>query len=99
MRDRIRQPDLIGRYGGDEFLVILPNTTSAAAGEQAGRLCHQVAATPVIAGKDAISVHLSIGITQYQPNSDDWQSLLERADQAMYQAKRNGRGQWAILKA
>jgi diguanylate cyclase (GGDEF)-like protein len=99
MRDRIRQPDLIGRYGGDEFLVILPNTTAGAAGEQAGRLCQQVAATPVIVGKDLIGVHLSIGITQYQPNTDDWKSLLERADQAMYQAKRNGRGQWAIIKA
>jgi diguanylate cyclase (GGDEF)-like protein len=99
MRDRIREPDLIGRYGGDEFLVILPNSTSNGAAEQATRLCQQVAAAPVIAGKEVIRVGMSIGITQYQPSSDTWQTLLERADQAMYQAKRNGRGQWAILKA
>ncbi len=99
MRDRIRQPDVIGRLGGDEFLVILPSSPANAAAEQARRLCQQVAGAPVIAGKEIISVGLSIGITQYQPNSDDWHTLLERADQAMYQAKRNGRGQWAILKA
>ncbi|HMA09747.1 MAG TPA: GGDEF domain-containing protein [Ramlibacter sp.] len=99
MRDRIRQPDVIGRLGGDEFLVILPSSPSNAASEQARRLCQQIAGTPVIAGKEIITVSLSIGITQYQPNSDDWHTLLERADQAMYQAKRNGRGQWAILKA
>ncbi len=99
MRDRIRQPDVIGRLGGDEFLVILPSSPAHAAAEQARRLCQQVAGAPVIAGKEIISVGLSIGITQYQPNSDDWHTLLERADQAMYQAKRNGRGQWAILKA
>jgi diguanylate cyclase (GGDEF)-like protein len=99
MRDRIRQPDVIGRLGGDEFLVILPNSPVNAAAEQATRLCQQVAGAPVIAGKEVITVGLSIGITQYQPNSDDWHTLLERADQAMYQAKRNGRGQWAILKA
>ncbi len=99
MRDRIRQPDVIGRLGGDEFLVILPSGPANAAAEQARRLCQQVAGAPVIAGKEIITVGLSIGITQYQPNSDDWHTLLERADQAMYQAKRNGRGQWAILKA
>lgn len=99
MRDRIRQPDVIGRLGGDEFLVILPSSRASAAGEQARRLCQQIAGTPVIAGKEIINVGLSIGITQYQPDSDDWHSLLDRVDQAMYQAKRNGRGQWAILEA
>ena len=99
MRDHIRQPDEIGRYGGDEFLVILPNTSVNAAAEQATRLCKQIRSAPVIAGKDLINVSLSIGIAQYQPGADDWHSLLERADQALYQAKGNGRGQWAILKA
>lgn len=99
MRDRIRQPDVIGRYGGDEFLVILPNTTVNAAADQAARLCQQVAAAPVIAGKELIGVSMSVGITQFQPNSDDWHRLLERADQAMYQAKHSGRGTWAIIKA
>jgi diguanylate cyclase (GGDEF)-like protein len=99
LRDRIRQPDEIGRYGGDEFLVILPNTTLTAAADQATRLCKQLRSTPVIAGKNVISVSISIGIAQYRPNADDWHSLLERADQALYQSKHNGGDQWAILDA
>jgi PleD family two-component response regulator len=42
---------------------------------------------------------LSIGIAEYQPKVDDWHMLLERADQALYQAKNEGRGRWAILKS
>jgi diguanylate cyclase (GGDEF)-like protein len=99
MRDGIRQPDEIGRYGGDEFLVILPNTAFTAAAEQATRLCQQVRSTPVIAGKDVLRISISIGIAQYKPNTDSWQSLLDRADQALYQSKRNGGDQWAILEA
>ncbi|HEX8991044.1 MAG TPA: diguanylate cyclase [Anaerolineales bacterium] len=99
MRDGIRQPDEIGRYGGDEFLLLLPHTTVNAAAEQANRLCKHVRSMPVIAGKDAIRTSISIGIAQYRPNGDDWRSILERADQALYQAKHNGRDQWAILKA
>jgi diguanylate cyclase (GGDEF)-like protein len=99
MRDRIRQPDMIGRYGGDEFLVVLPNTPLAAAAEQAARLCQQVRANPFLTGKVEIKVSLSIGIAQYKQGADDWRSLLERADQALYKAKNAGRGQWAILEA
>ncbi len=98
MRDRIRQPDQIGRYGGDEFMVILPNTTVNAAAEQANRLCQHIKNTPIAVGKEVISVSLSIGIAQYRPSGDDWHGVLERADQALYQAKNNWRGQWAILK-
>jgi diguanylate cyclase (GGDEF)-like protein len=98
MRERIRKPDVIGRYGGDEFLVILPNTPLPAAAEQAARLCQQVSATPVLSGKEEIRVTLSIGLAQYKAG-DDWRALLERADQALYQAKNSGRGQWAILEA
>lgn len=98
MRDHIRQPDEIGRYGGDEFLVVLPDTTENAASEQANRLCKQILATPVQAGKDQVSVSVSIGIAQYRPKEDDWHTLLNRADKALYQAKHNGRGRWALVK-
>jgi diguanylate cyclase (GGDEF)-like protein len=99
LRDRIRQPDEIGRFGGDEFLVILPNTALTAAAEQATRLCQQIRSTPIISGKTVIRVSLSIGIAQYRPNVDNWNTLLERADQALYQAKHNRGDQWAILEA
>ncbi len=98
LRDRIRQPDLIGRYGGDEFLMILPNTSASAAAEQATRLCQHEWSTAIAPGRAPIGITLSIGIAQYQAHGDNWHALLERADQALYQAKSDGRKQWAILK-
>ncbi len=98
LRDRIRQPDEIGRYGGDEFLMILPNTSASAAAEQANRLCQQLWSTTLAPGRVPVQVSLSIGIAQYQSHGDNWHALLERADQALYQAKSDGRKRWAILK-
>jgi diguanylate cyclase (GGDEF)-like protein len=51
LRDHIRTPDMIGRYGGEEFLVILPSSDLKAASEQADRLCQQVRSAPILSGK------------------------------------------------
>lgn len=99
LRDHIRQPDEIGRYGGEEFLVILPNSSLKAACEQATRLCQQVRSTPIIAGGKVIHMTISIGIAQFRIHKEDWQKLLDRSDQALLQAKQNGRNQWAVMEA
>ena len=99
MRDHIRQPDEIGRYGGDEFLVILPNSGESAATEQAQRLCRHIQSHPIIVGEDEVPMSLSIGIAQFRQHSDDWRTLLERADKALYQAKHEGRARWAVAKS
>jgi diguanylate cyclase (GGDEF)-like protein len=99
LREHIREPDVIGRHGGEEFLVILPNGSLKAAAEQAERLCRQIRSTPIISGNHAIQVTISIGIAQYKLGDDDWRKLLARADQALYQAKGGGRDQWAIVEA
>jgi len=98
MRDHIRQPDQIGRYGGDEFLVILPNSGEHAAADQASRLCQRLHGQSIPVAHDTVQMSLSIGIAQYRPKIDDWRSLVERADQALYQAKHNGRGQWVVIQ-
>jgi diguanylate cyclase (GGDEF)-like protein len=100
LRDRIRQPDQIGRYGGDEFLVILPNSTSVAASEQASRLCQYVRSTSLsLVDGMAMRLTLSAGITHLKPGDDDWRTLLERADRALYEAKRQGGDRWLILES
>ncbi len=96
-RDHIRLPDMIGRYGGEEFLVILPNSTVKAASEQAARLCQHVRSIPIISGRNTLHMTISIGVAQYRIHGDDWRKLIERADQALYQAKNNGRDQWSII--
>jgi diguanylate cyclase (GGDEF)-like protein len=97
LRDHIRQPDEIGRYGGEEFLVILPNSSLKAACEQANRLCQQVRSTPIISGGRVIHMTMSMGIAQFRIHNETWQELLDRADQALFQAKQNGRDQWAVI--
>jgi diguanylate cyclase (GGDEF)-like protein len=99
LRDHIRLPDLIGRYGGEEFLILLPNGTLKAATEQAGRLCQQIRSAPIFSGQHAIPMTVSIGIAQFKPGEEDWRQLLDRADKALYQAKASGRDQWAIMQA
>jgi len=98
LRDHIRHPDLAGRYGGEEFLILLPNTESADAAEQAARLCKYVRETKVHVNNHVLSVTISIGVAQFQPGADTWDSLLNRADNAMYEAKNNGRDRLFVAK-
>jgi len=99
LRDHIRHPDSIGRYGGEEFLVVLPHSTVKAASEQAERLCKHVRTLTIPAGEDSISLTISIGIAQLKIHKEDWQEFLRRADNALYEAKNNGRDQWVVSEA
>ncbi len=94
LRNRIRYPDTIGRYGGEEFLIVLPHSPLKAATEQAERLCKHARSLLIKAGEQEIAVTISIGIAQYKIHNEDWETLLNRADSALYKAKQNGRDQW-----
>lgn len=98
LRDHIRHPDIVGRYGGEEFLILLPNTKSSAAAEQAERLSKQVRETLIEVHEHTLSVTISIGIAQFQIGTDTWDTLLKRADNAMYEAKNSGRDRWAVAE-
>jgi len=98
LRQQIRHPDTIGRYGGEEFLIVLPHSTVNAAVEQAQRLCEQVRALSIKVGEQALSITISLGIAQYKIRKEDWQGFLNRADRALYQAKENGRDQWVVFE-
>jgi diguanylate cyclase (GGDEF)-like protein len=98
MRNRIRHPDTIGRYGGEEFLIVLPHSPLKAAMEQAERLCRHARSLRIKAGEQEITVTISIGIAQYKIHNEDWETLLNRADAALYKAKHNGRDQWVAAE-
>jgi diguanylate cyclase (GGDEF)-like protein len=98
LRDNIRHPDLVGRYGGEEFLILLPNTAAEEAAEQAGRLCKCVREAQVPVSGQMMQITISIGVAQYQPGADTWDSLLNRADSAMYEAKKKGRDCWSVME-
>lgn len=98
LREGVRHPDVVGRYGGEEFLIILPSSDSNAATEQADRLCKRVRDTVVHVKGHNVNITLSIGVAQFQFGADTWDTLLNRADNAMYKAKSDGRDGWAIAE-
>jgi len=89
---RLRAQDMVGRYGGEEFLVLLPNTAQHAAAELAETLRSAVAQTPCQREGRAITATVSIGVCGGQLHgTEDWDRLMRCADQALYAAKAAGR--------
>jgi two-component system cell cycle response regulator len=93
VRKSIRGIDLACRIGGEEFVVVMPETDMAVAATVAERLRRKIAAEPfpIEQGRRAIDVTISIGIAALESPQDTAAQLLKRADQALYRAKRNGR--------
>lgn len=85
-----RRDDVVGRYGGDEFMVVLRGASPATARRIAERLRAKVGSEAIDIGGRAVTVTLSAGITVATPR-DSVETLVARADAALYQAKRSGR--------
>ncbi|MEQ1636684.1 MAG: GGDEF domain-containing protein [Methylococcales bacterium] len=92
-----RKTDFVARLGGEEFVMLLPNTTEQSALILANKIRKLIEKTSFIAGDKQINVTISCGISQFLKNESEEQ-VFERADQALYQAKANGRNQCAIAQ-
>jgi diguanylate cyclase (GGDEF)-like protein len=90
-RDALRHFDLLGRTGGEEFLVLLPDTRLEHAWPIAERLRAAVAAIDFTDIANGLEVTISIGMAELQPGDASLRELVGRADSALYQAKANGR--------
>lgn len=86
----LREGDLFARFGGEEFALLLPNTSLAAAELIADRLRLSIAEGTFLSGGN-LKVTVSIGLSTIQPQDQAIESVLHRADDALYTAKRNGR--------
>jgi diguanylate cyclase (GGDEF)-like protein len=86
----LRSYDVVGRYGGEEFLIIAPGCDLELARKIAERICAAVGEQPVDLGDENATITLSLGVTLGTAESDP-EFLVTLADTAMYQAKRNGR--------
>jgi two-component system cell cycle response regulator len=92
LRENIRPMDLACRYGGEEFVVIMPETTQAHAQEAGERIRQIIAETTFpIARGDELKVTMSGGVSTIIPSEDTMDALLKRADDALYRAKSTGR--------
>jgi two-component system cell cycle response regulator len=90
IRAALREFDLVGRYGGEEFVILLENTSLHTAHQVAERIRRRIGTEPVQLGSATVEVTISQGLAIYR-EGDDVPSLLKRADQAMYRAKAAGR--------
>jgi len=88
----VRPGDLVARYGGDEFMLILPEATADMAWMTAQRLLHAVAQSTVPRLVDRLRLSVSIGIAAFPEDARNRQTLIQAADQAMYFAKHEGGG-------
>ena len=88
--DTLRMPDKVGRYGGEEFLIILPHTTLAGGRKIAERLRAAVSRWQFGIDGKKLKLTVSLGITQAR-KGEDLEQLLARVDQALYAAKNSGR--------
>ncbi|HSL43177.1 MAG TPA: diguanylate cyclase [Anaerolineales bacterium] len=93
----IRHVDIFGRYGGDEFVVLLPETDHQMAREVAERLRTSISESPMTTNAGEIHVSISIGVTEATPETADVGLLLNKADQALYKSKRAGRNTITVV--
>jgi tetratricopeptide (TPR) repeat protein len=87
MKDALRTSDIVIRYGGDEFVCIMPNTTR----QKAEQICHRMLNRCKVTKFGDIGLTISIGIASYPDDGIDFEELLRIADESLYDAKRSGR--------
>ena len=97
IKECIRQIDTAARYGGDEFAVILPNTQLADAIIVAERMVEAVAHSPAIWKKDQISLSISVGLGQYDADTNP-EDITSGSDRALYTAKKAGKNTVRIFE-
>jgi diguanylate cyclase (GGDEF)-like protein len=105
IQDSIRGIDVLCRWGGEEFAVLLPNASAEATQLVAERVRRNVPSFKAVSARftspefDGLHVTASIGTATYYGATDDFQSMLQRADAAMYEAKRSGRDRVVLAAA
>jgi diguanylate cyclase (GGDEF)-like protein len=92
----VREADLIGRFGGEELVVFLPETDLETALQVAERLRQSIEKTPIKISDQELHITVSIGVSRRDENTLELETLIARADQAMYIAKHRGRNQVAM---
>jgi diguanylate cyclase (GGDEF)-like protein len=97
-RRQVRPPDIIGRYGGEEFAIGLVECSLEGAQRIAERIRLRIAESSIVWEQNVASVTVSIGIAMLTPDVDRVETLIDRADRALYEAKAEGRNRVKMFK-
>ncbi len=96
LRNGIRDSDLLGRWGGEEFIIVAPRTSLAEAEGLAERLCRSLAGSRITSEGESVEITGSFGVTRYI-QGEALDTCLKRTDDALYAAKRQGRNRIIVL--
>jgi len=97
LRSNMRPYDQVGRYGGEEFLVVLPNCDLEQAANQAERMRHRLHETSMLVDGSELQVSASFGVTISDGSERSPDVFVRVADEALYRAKANGRNRiWSL---
>ena len=92
-----RKGDFVGRFGGEEFVILLPNTSAQDALVYCEKLREAIAGKEIDTSKGALSITISLGVSQLLEEDEGVAAWLSRADDALYQAKEQGRNRTVVL--
>ena len=95
VKDTLRSMDVIARFGGEEFLILLPETTVEAAAQTMTRLQRELTKHFFLHENEKLLITFSAGVALRYPNEDQ-AALVARADKAMYQAKKSGKNRVVV---
>ena len=91
IKSELRTTDVLARYGGDEFVVVLPDTGAGGTRDVAERIRNSIARRPLEMRDKSVPISVSIGLVSYLDDGHNMETIMRRADEAMYRAKAEGR--------
>ncbi|HNC07352.1 MAG TPA: GGDEF domain-containing protein, partial [Anaerolineales bacterium] len=96
---QMREVDVFARSGGDEFIVLLPQTNAEQAFNIAERIRLSISQRKILAGGASVNITISIGVAEMQHDPDDHsiEDIISRADKALYQSKQRGRNHTVVF--
>jgi diguanylate cyclase (GGDEF)-like protein len=99
IQNELRKSDVVARYGGDEFVALLPETGHDGARTTAERIRASIAATPLLAGGKEVTITSSVGVACFPEQGNDFEAVFRAADRAMYQSKQAGKNRVSVASS